>query len=196
MHPPVKKKKRDPPKNLENQRRYRVRKNAAVDGIEEVRARGRQRYYERIARLKAAGEFEAFKQRKCKEGLRRYHTMPAEQREEVKGKNLILQKAWRERMVWEGTYEEYRRRLNARRRQQQAEKKRAMGIKGWREHQKTLYVRRAESERRKRWKWLDEHLACPFPLPWLPLHWGESKPEEDTMQTLRANALEKMDQYL
>ena len=52
MDPPVKKKKRDPPKNLENQRRYRARKNAAVDGIEEVRARGRQRYYERIARLK------------------------------------------------------------------------------------------------------------------------------------------------
>ena len=122
--------------------------------------------------------------------------MTTEQREEVKGKNLILQKAWRERMVWEGTYEEYRRRLNARRRQQLAEKKRTMGIKGWREHQKTLYVTRAESERRKRWNWLDEHLACPFPLPWLPLHWGESKPEEDTVQTLRANVLEKMDQYL
>ena len=196
MDPPVKKKKRDPPKNLENQRRYRARKSAAMDGIEEVRARGRQRYYERIARLKAAGEYEAFKQRKCKEGLRRYHTMPAEQREEVKGMNLILQKAWRERMVWEGTYEEYRRRLNARRRQQLAEKKRTMGIKGWREHQKTLYVTRAESERCKRWNWLDEHLACLFPLPRLPLHWGESKPEEDTVQTLRANVLEKMDQYL
>ena len=83
MDLPVKKKKRDFPKNPENQRRCRARKNAAVDGIEEVRARGRQRYYERIARLKAAGEYEAFKQRKCKEGLRRYHTMPAEQREEV-----------------------------------------------------------------------------------------------------------------
>lgn len=116
MDPPVKKKKRDPPKNLENQRRYRARKSAAMDGIEEVRARGRQRYYERIARLKAAGEYEASKQRKCKEGLRRYHTMTAEQREEVKGKNLILQKAWRERMIREGRYEEYRRRLNARRR--------------------------------------------------------------------------------
>ena len=196
MDSPVKKKKRDPPQNLENQRRYRARKSAAMDGIEEVRARGRQRYYERIARLKAAGEYEAFKQRKCKEGLRRYHTMTAEQREEVKGKNLILQKAWRERMVWEGTYEEYRRRLNARRRQQLAEKKRTMGIKGWREHQKTLYVTRAESERRKRWNWLDEHLACLFPLPRLPLHWGESKPEEDTVQTLCANVLEKMDQYL
>ena len=58
MDPPVKKKR-------VRQRRYRARKNAPVDSIEEVRARGRQRYYERIARLKAAGEYEAFKQRKC-----------------------------------------------------------------------------------------------------------------------------------
>ena len=121
-----------------------------MDAIEEVRARGRQRYYERIARLKASGEYEAFKQCKCKKGLRHYHTMPAEQREEVKRKNLILQKAWRERMIREGTYEEYRRRLNERRQQQLAEKKRVMGIKGWKEHQKTLYARPAESDRRKR----------------------------------------------
>ena len=113
-----KKKKGDHQKNLKNQRRYRARKNAAVDGIEEVRARNRQQYHERNARLKATGEYEAFKQRECKEGLRRYHTMPAEQREEVKRKNLILQKAWRERMIREGTYEEYRPRLNARRRQE------------------------------------------------------------------------------
>lgn len=99
MDPPVKKKQ-------DRQRRYRARKNAAVDGIEEVRVRNRQRYYERIALLKATGQYEAFKQHKCKEGKRRYHTMPGEQREEVKRKNLILQKAWRERMIREGTYEE------------------------------------------------------------------------------------------
>ena len=118
MDPPVKKKQ-------DRQRRYRARKNAAVDGIEDVRACGRQRYYKRITRLKAAGEYEAFKQRKCQDGLRRYHTMPAEQREEIKRKNLILQKAWRERMIREVTYEEYQRR-----REQLAEQKRAMGIKG------------------------------------------------------------------
>ena len=59
MDPPVKKKR-------DRQRQSRARKNAAVDSIEEVRARDRQRYYKRIARLKAAGEYEAFKQRKWK----------------------------------------------------------------------------------------------------------------------------------
>ena len=49
----------------------------------------------------------------------------------------------------------------------------------------------------RRWQWLDEHRARPFPLPWLPLDWAESEPEEeDTVQTIRANALEQMDQYL
>ena len=92
--------------------------------MEEVRARNRQRYHERIARLKATGEYEPFKKHKRTEGKRRYHTMPVEQREEVKRKNLMLQKAWRERMIRERTYKEYRQRLNARRRELLAEKKR------------------------------------------------------------------------
>lgn len=103
-----------------------------------------------MARLKATGQYVAFKKHKSREGIRRYHAMPAEQREEVKRKNLILQKAWRESMTREGTYEEYRQRLNARRREQLAENKRAMGIKGWKEHQRALYAKRAKSERRKR----------------------------------------------
>ena len=41
-----------------------------------------------------------------------------------------------------------------------------------------------------------EQLAGPFSLPWLPLDWAESEPEEDTVQTIRVNALEQMDQYL
>ena len=81
-----------------------------------------------MAHLKATGQYETFNSKKAKEGMRRYHAMSEEQRNEVKRKNLLLQKAWRERMIREGTYEEYRRRLNARRRQQMAEKKRAMGI--------------------------------------------------------------------
>ena len=55
---------------------------------------------------------------------------------------------------------------------------------------------RVESIRRQRWQWLDEQLDRPFPLPWLPLDWAESEPEEDTVQTIRANALQQMDQYL
>ena len=93
MDPPAKK--RDRKKNVEHQRQYRERKNSAVDGMEEARARNRQRYYERINRLKATGQYEAFKKHKSAEEMRRYHTRPAEQREEVKRKNLILQKAWR-----------------------------------------------------------------------------------------------------
>ena len=72
-----------------------------------------------------------------------------------------------------------------------------MGAKGWKEHQKALYARRAESERRKRWNWLEEQLDRPFPLPLLPLDWVESEPvEEDIVQTIRVNALQRMDQYL
>ena len=123
--------------------------------------------------------------------------MSEEQRNEVKRKNLILQKFWRNKMIQEGTYEEYRRRLNARRREQVAEKKRALGVEGWKALQKKKFTRRAASHLRQRWQWLDEHLACPFPLPWLPLDWAECEPEEeDTVQTIRVHALEQMDQYL
>lgn len=83
MDTPGKKKKRDPQRNRASQRRYRKRENAAVDGIEQVRARNRQRYYERIDRLKATEQYEAFKKIKCQEGLRRYQTMPEEQRSEA-----------------------------------------------------------------------------------------------------------------
>ena len=83
-----------------------------------------------------------------------------------------------------------------RRAQQLAEKKRAMGDKGWKELQRVNYARRAESERRKRWNWFDDHLARPFPLPWLPLDWAESEPEEDTVQSIRTHALQQMDQFL
>ena len=165
--------------------------------MEEVRASNRQRYDARMAHLKATGQYEAFKTKKSKEGVRRYHAMPAEKREELKRKNLLLQNAWRERMIRERTYEEYRRRLNVRRRQQMEEKKRAMGVEEWRALQRAKYVTRSESKRRKRCNWLDEQLARPFPLPWLPLDWAESEPdEEETVQTIRTNALEQMDQYL
>ena len=60
MNPPAKKK-----KNLEHQRQYRKRRKATVDGMEEVRARNRQRYYERTARLKGTGEYEEFKKHKA-----------------------------------------------------------------------------------------------------------------------------------
>ena len=150
-----------------------------------------------MAHLKAKGEYEAFKTKKAKEGMRRCHAMSKEQRNEVKRKNLILQMAWRNRMIQEGTYEAYRQRLNARRREQLAEKKRALGFEGWKALQKEKYTKRAASLLCQQWQWLDEHLARPLPLPWLPLDWAESEPEdEDTVQTIRTNALEQMDQYL
>ena len=58
------------------------------------------------------------------------------------------------------------------------------------------YAKRFETEHRRRWKFLDEQLARPFPLPWLPLEWSEPDQEENTVQTIGANALEQMDQYL
>ena len=191
------KKKRNPQKNRVSQRQYRERQKAPFNGIEEVRARYRERYYMRMAHLKATGQYEAFKTKKSKEGMRCYHATSEEQRNEVKGKNLILQKAWRNKMIQEGTYKAYRQRLNVRRREQLAEKKRALGAEEWKALQKRKYTKRVESQHRQRWQWLDEHLARPFPLPWLPLDWAESESkEEDTVQTFRTNASQQMDQYL
>ena len=168
------KKKRDSQNNRASQRRYRQRQKVAFNGSEEVRARNCQRYYVRMAHLKATGQYEAFKAKEAKEGMRRYHAMSEEQRNEVNRKNLLLQKAWRERMIREGTYEEYRRRLNARRRQQMAEKKRAMGIEEWRALQRAKYVTRAESKRRKRCTgWTS---IWPVPFPYRGCHWTGQSP--------------------
>ena len=188
--------KRDPEKNKVQQKRYRQRLYAAVNGIEDVKALHRRRYHERMARLKANGEYEAFKAKKTREGMRRYYGMTEEQRAEVKRKNNQCQKNWRQKMKDQGTLEAYRQRVNAHRREQAAEKRRMLGEEGWKALQKQRYEKRVEAIRRQNWSWLDEELERPFPLPWLPLDWAESVPEEDNVQTLRAEALQQMDSYL
>ena len=188
--------KRDPEKNKQQQKRYRQRLYAAVNGIEDVKAIHRRRYHERMARMKANGEYEAFKAKKTLEGMRRYYGMTEEQRAEVKRKNNQCQKNWMQKMKDKGTFEAYRQRVNAQRREQAAEKKRVLGEEKWKALQKQRYEKRIEAIRRQNWSWLDEALERPFPLPWLPLDWAESKPEEDTVQTLRAEALQRMDMYL
>ena len=130
-------------------------------------------------------------------GKQRYHNLSEEHRAEVCRKNLLCQRVWKEKKVQEETFEEYRARLNARRREQTVEKKQAMGTEGWKRHQQAVYVKRAKSEQRKKWKEPEKRLARPFPLPWLPLEWAEHEDKEkDTVETIRANALESMDQYL
>ena len=54
------KKKRDPEKNKQQQKLYRQRQYAALNGIEDVKAVHRRRYHERMARMRANGEYEAF----------------------------------------------------------------------------------------------------------------------------------------
>ena len=188
--------KRDPEKNKQQQKRYRERLYAAVNGIEDVKAIHRRRYHERMARMKANGEYEAFKAKKTLEGMRRYYGMTEEQRTEVKRKNNQCQKNWRQKMKDQGTLEAYRQRVNAQRREQAAEKKSVLGEEKWKALQRQRYEKRVEAIRRRNWSWLDEALERPFPLPWLPLDWAESEPKEDTVQTLRAEALQKMDHYL
>ena len=162
-----------------------------------MRTLNRRRYTERMARLKANGEYEAFKKKKVQEGLRRYHAMSEEKRNEVKRKNAQCQRNWMQKMKEEGTYEAYKHRLNKRRRAFQAEKKRVLDEEGWKALQKQKYEHRMESIRRQRWQWLDEQLERPFPLPWLPLDWAEPEPEEeDPVLTLRTHALQQLDQYL
>ena len=126
------KKKRDPEKNKQNQKLYRQRQYAALNGIEDVKAVHRRRYHERMARMRANGEYEAFKAKKTQEGMRRYHAMSEEQRNEVKRKNAQCQRNWMQKMKEEGTYEAYKQRLNARRREIQAEKKRTWASRGGR----------------------------------------------------------------
>ena len=66
--------------------------------MEDVKALNRRRYYERIARLKATGEYEAFKKHKASVRKQRYHNLSDERRAEVCQKNLLCQRAWREKM--------------------------------------------------------------------------------------------------
>ena len=191
------KKKRDPEKNKRHQKLYRERQYATVNGIEAVKAMHRRRYHERMARMKANGEYEAFKTKKAREGLKRYHGMSEDQRAEVRRKNALQQKKWAQSMKDAGTYEAYKQRLNARRREITAMKRQAMGEAGWKALQSQRYQQRVEGIRRQHWQWLDDLLERPFPLPWLPLDWAESEPEEeDKVQSIRANALQDMDQYL
>ena len=165
--------------------------------MEWVRAQNRRRYYERIDRLKANGENEAFKAKKSQEGLRRYHAYPEEKRDEIRSKNRVLNRKWMQRMKYEGTYEDYKERLNKRRRELVRQKKQTMGVEAYNALQKQKYKQRVEGQHRQRWQWVDEQLNRPFPLEWLPLDWAESEPvEEDTVQTVRANALLKMDHFL
>ena len=189
-------KKRDPEKNKVQQKQYRQRLYAAVNGIEDVKAVHRRRYHERMARMKASGEYEAFKAKKTEEGMRRYYAMSEEQRAEVKRKNNQCQKNWIQRMKKEGTYEAYKQSLNTRRREIAAEKRRVLGEEGWKALQSQRYEKRVEAIRRREWQWLDEELERPFPLPWLPLDWTESEPEEDKVQAIRAEALQQLDHYL
>ena len=194
--PPSSRKKRDPEKNRMQQKLYRQRQYAAVNGIEKVKALNRRRYHERMARMKATGEYEAFKKKKVEYGMKRYYAMPEEKRTEVKKRNAQAQKNWMAKMKAEGTYEAYKHRLNERRRALQAEKKRVLGEEGWKALQSKKYQQRMESNRRQRWQWLDEQLERPFPLPWLPLDWSDSESDEDPVQSTRSNGLQQVQHYL
>ena len=189
-------KKRDPEKNRMQQKLYRQRKYAAVNGIEEVKALNRRRYHERMARMKANGEYEAFKKKKVEYGMKRYYALSEERRKEVKRRNAQAQKNRTAKMKKEGTYEAYKHRLNERRRQLQAEKKRVLGEEGWKALQSKKYEQRMESIRRQRWQRLAEHLERSFPLPWWPLDWSDSESDEDPVQSTRSNGLQQVQHYL
>ena len=170
---------------------------ASVDGLEWNRAQNRRRYHERMTKLKADGEYEAFKAKKSQEGMRRYHAYSEEKRDDIRLKNRFFNRRWTQRMKDEGTYEAYKERLNQRRRELVRQKKQAMGEEAYAALQRQRYQHRVENERRQRWQWVDSLLERPFPLTWLPLDWDGVKPvEEDPVLTVRAQALERMDHYL
>ena len=170
---------RDPEAHKRKQKLYRQRQYAKVNGIENVKSLHRRRYHERMARMKASGEYEAFAAKKAQQSLKRYHAISEEKRCDIRRRNAQSQKNWMQRMKEEGTYEAYKQQVNARRRALQAERKQAMGADLWKALQSRKYERRNQ---RQQWRWLDEHLERPFPLPWLPLDWEESEPEETSVQ--------------
>ena len=166
-----------------------------MDGLERERAQNRLRYHERITRMRESGQYEAFKTKKAKEGMRRYYNLPQDKRDEIRRKNRILNKAWIERMKAEGKYKAYKQKLNIRRREKVLQKKQAMGEEAWKALQKQRYQQRMATQLRQRWDWLDRELTRPFPLQWLPLDWAESEPEEDEYAD-RAKALQQVKEYL
>ena len=68
-------KKRDPEVNKRNQKLYRQRQYASMNGIEKVKALHRRRYHRHIANLKAKGEYEGFKAKKLEYGMKRYYAL-------------------------------------------------------------------------------------------------------------------------
>ena len=86
--------KRDPEKNKLHQKQYRRRVKASVDGLEWVRAQNRRRYYERMDKLKANGEYEAFKAKKSQEGMQQYHAYSEEKRDDIRRKNRVFNRRW------------------------------------------------------------------------------------------------------
>ena len=146
-----------------------------------------------MANLKAKGEYEAFKAKKLEYGMKRYYAMSEEKRSEVKRRNAQAQKNWMQKMKEEGTFEVYKQRVNERRRQLRAKKQQALGEDGWRALQKDKYQKRIQAQQNQR---LAEHLERPFPLPWWPLDWSDSEPDEDPVQLTRSNALQQLQQYL
>ena len=172
---------------------------STVDGMEQVRAQNRRRYFERIDRLKANGEYEAFKAKKSQEGMKRYHALPKDKRDEIRRKNRILNRQWMQRMRDEGTYDAYKERLNRRRRELVQQKKQAMSAEAYAVMQQQKYRHRVDNQLRQRWQWVDQQWERPFPLEWVPLTWAESEPEEEEeniLQTVRADVLEQMDRIL
>ena len=87
---------------LEQHRQYRVGKKTAVDGMVDMKAINRQQYWEKIAQLKAKGEYETFKKHKATVGKWRYHNMSDDQQAEVCQKNLLCQKAWKKKWCERG----------------------------------------------------------------------------------------------
>ena len=149
-----------------------------MDGIEQVRARNRQRYYDRIDRLKATGQYEAYKKKKVPGRIAAlpHHAGGAKGLEGQNDPGGQLQGI-------PTTPKCAAARTTGR-------EKTSYGNRGWKALQRVKYAKWVESEHRRRWQWLDEQLARPFPLPWLSLDWAESEPEEDTVQTIRVNALQ------
>ena len=122
---------------------------ASVDGMEQVRAQNRRRYFERIDRLKANGEYEAFKAKKAEEGMRRYYALSQEKRDEIRVKNRVLNKLWLQKKKDNGTYKVYKERLNQRRRDLVQQKKQTMGAEAYRALQKQRVC--CSSVRRRLW---------------------------------------------
>ena len=115
-------------------------------------------YLKQRYKIFCEGRYEEWKKVQRQKARERYRRMDPEEKELRRAKHRLVTAIWRQRCRDEGTWEEFKGRHNATRR----EKRQTEEQKARRKALRRLRNQR-KKERRQR-EWLTPHLECPFPL--------------------------------